>query len=222
LKPTPWRVFLSILSILVALGITAALAAQIADLVDRGAFTPENYFSFFSIQTSIANIAVLTVCGVIGLQTARDSARVSAVRGAVVAYSIITAAVYNLLLKNLVEGGTGGTAPLQWPIDLTHVWVPVYLMLDWVISHHRSRIAAWFLLTGLVYPGLWLAATELRGQLTGWYAYDFLDTSGTQEGLVRVLTYSGLLGSFALVCVTVILIINRVHANLSPTRERRR
>jgi len=217
-KPSPWRITLSVLSILVALGITAALATQIFDQVVRGVFIPENYFSYFSIQTSIANIAVLTLSGIVGIQTVRDSATITALRGAMTVYAILTAVVYNVLLRDLVENPAIGEPALQWPIELTHVWVPVYMVIDWLVCHHRSTLSWWFLLTGLVYPALWFGGTVLRGSLTGWYPYAFLDPSGGEEELVRVGTYVGIIGGFTLLCLAVALIINRIHTKLFEGR----
>ncbi len=201
-----------------ALAITAALATQIFDQVVRGTFIPEKYFSYFSIQTSIANIVVLTLSGIVGVQTVRDSPGIGALRGAMVVYSALTAVVYNVLLRNLVEAPSAGGPALQWPIEMTHVWVPVYLAIDWLICHHRSTLSARFLLTGLVYPALWFGGTVLRGSLTDWYPYAFLDPSGGEQGLIRVGTYVGIIGGFTLLCLAIVLIINRIHTKLFEGR----
>lgn len=212
--PSPWRVTLSVVSIGAGLLITAAIVTQIFEQVSRGTFVPENYFAFFSIQTSILNILVLLLTGIVGLQTPRDTPGISSVRGAVVAYSVITGVVYTVLLRDLVEGPGSGDPLLQWPIELTHVWIPMYLVIDWILSPHRSRISLWFLLSGLAYPAMWFVATEIRGSITGWYPYEFFNPGTTDDGLIRVLTYTGLIGGFTLLCLAIVVIINRIHLSL--------
>jgi hypothetical protein len=214
-KPSIWRLTLSVVSILVALAITAALVTQIFDQVVRGTFIPSRYFAYFSIQTSIVNIVVLLVTGIAGLQTVKDSRGLAATRGSIVTYAVITGVVYNVLLRDLVESPPSGEILVQWPIELTHVWVPIYLVADWILSPHRAKLSWSFLLIGLVYPALWFLLTEIRGSITGWYPYEFLNPSGSEDGLIRVLTYTGIIGIFGLLCLSMVFLVNRIHHSLS-------
>jgi hypothetical protein len=104
-----YRVFLALLNFVAATAIVAALTVQINDRVLNNAFVPEQYFSYFTIQTSLANIFVLVLAGIVGLQSVRDSGAMVALRANFVAYSIITGAVYNVLLRDLpTAAGTCG------------------------------------------------------------------------------------------------------------------
>jgi hypothetical protein len=138
--PSGYRVFLALLNFLAATAAIAALTVQITDQVLNDAFVPERYFSYFTIQTSLANIVVLVLGGSVGLQSARDSRGIAALRANFVAYAIITGAVYNVLLRDSPGAEGAYLSPIQWPNEITHVWIPLYFALDWIVNPHRLKL----------------------------------------------------------------------------------
>lgn len=190
--------------------VTVALVAQILDQVARDTFSPENYFWFLSIQSSIANIVVLSIGGIVGLQSRRDAHGLAVARGALVAYAIMTATVYNLLLKDALENPAIADPILQWPLAVVHQWIPLYLALDWLLNPYRHTLRRWFIPVAMVYPAVWVGASLIRGSLTSWYPYAFLDPA-EGEGMIGVLITLGLIGLFFVAVLAVVAVVNRIH-----------
>jgi hypothetical protein len=217
-SPSSYRVFLAILNFIAATAIVAALAVQITDQALNNAFVPERYFSYFTIHTSLANVVVLVLCGFIGLQSVRDSAAMVALRANFVAYSIITGAVYNALLRNLPSAEGAYVSPVQWPNEITHVWIPLYFALDWLVNPHRHKLPGWTLIAGLAFPLAWFAFTLTRGHLTGWYPYAFLNPGGP-AGWTGVWIYAAGIGLIIIALVSATALINLIHHKLYPANQ---
>ncbi len=216
--PSGYRVFLALLNFLAATAAIAALTVQITDQVLNDAFVPERYFSYFTIQTSLANIVVLVLGGSVGLQSARDSRGIAALRANFVAYAIITGAVYNVLLRDLPGAEGAYLSPIQWPNEITHVWIPLYFALDWIVNPHRHKLPGWTMITGITFPALWLAFTLTRGYLTGWYPYAFLNPGGT-AGWVGVGVYAAGIGVLIITLVSAAALVNLIHHKLHPDNQ---
>lgn len=216
--PSLYRVVLALLNFVAAIVIVAALAVQITDQVLNGAFVPERYFSYFTIQTSLANIVVLVLTGIVGLQSVRDTRAVAALRANFVAYAIITGAVYNALLRDLPSAEGAYVSPIQWPNEITHVWIPLYFALDWILNPHRHKLPGWTMVAGLAYPLAWFTFTLTRGELTGWYPYAFLNPTGA-AGWTGVWTYAAGIALIIVALVSATALVNLIHHNLHPANK---
>ena len=216
--PSLYRVVLALLNFVAAIVIVAALAVQITDQVLNGAFVPERYFSYFTIQTSLANIVVLVLTGIVGLQSARDTRALAALRANFVAYAIITGAVYNALLRDLPSAEGAYVSPIQWPNEITHVWIPLYFALDWILNPHRHKLPGWTMVAGLAYPLAWFTFTLTRGELTGWYPYAFLNPTGA-AGWTGVWTYAAGIALIIVALVSATALVNLIHHNLHPANK---
>jgi hypothetical protein len=166
----------------IALAVTIGI--QIADRVVHDAFDPWEYFSYFTIETSLFNIVVLVVGGVLALRRARDPMLFTTVRMAVLTYAAVTAGVYNLLLRNIPS--TDSFEPLSWPNEVVHVWVPLLLLLDWLLTPGRPALPWRSLWVVPVYPVAWAVYTFVRAGLSGGtiYPYPFLDPATDGWGSV--------------------------------------
>ena len=178
------RQIVGVLRLAAAALVLSAVITQIVDQLVNDAFEPEHYFSYFTIQSSLINIVVLAVGGVLALRWRRDPGLFSAVRLATVAYAIITAAVYNILLRGLPPEGFQG---VQWPNEVEHVWIPILILIDWLFSTGRARLGYRWLWVAVGYPLLWCAFTLIRGALTDWYPYPFINPA--TGGWISVLGY---------------------------------
>lgn len=210
-----YRVALSVLSLLAAVTIVIALTVQIANMVGNNTFVAGEYFSYFTIQSSLGNIVVLTASGIYGLQTSRDSRLLSAVRAHFVAYSLITAAVYNFLLRNLPAGEGGVATPVQWPNEITHVWIPLYFVLDWLLNPHRPQLPGATVPVGLLFPLAWFGYTLAHGYMTGLYPYAFMNPS-SEAGWLGVGVFAGGIGVTIVALLLAATLINLVHVKLRP------
>lgn len=69
---------------------------------------------------------------------------------------------------------------------LLHVVVPLLAVVGWLAFGPRHAVDRSLLLPSLIYPLGWLGLTLLRGGITGWYPYPFLDVGIHGYGTVLV------------------------------------
>ena len=172
--------------------VLAAIITQIADQLGAGVFVPSEYFSYFTVQSSMMNVVVLAAGAVLALRLPRDTVLYTGVRMAALSYAIVTFAVYNGLLRSLPPTGYVG---IQWPNEVEHVWIPLYLILDWLLAPGRARLGWRWAWAAIAYPLAWCAYTLLRGAFDGWYPYGFINPTGA-GGWPSVLAYIGGLSAF--------------------------
>ena len=174
-----------VIRLAVGLLVLASITTQITDQVIHDAFEPEEYFSYFTIQSSLMNIVALLVGGLLAVRQGRDPESFTAVRMAIVAYAAVTGSVYAVLLRGIPSEGFVG---IQWPNEVIHVWVPIFIALDWLFAPGRPALAwsrLWFV---VAYPLAWVVFTLFRGSLDGWFPYPFLEPDGP-GGWSGVLVY---------------------------------
>jgi hypothetical protein len=191
-----------LLRLFAALGLAVTIGVQITDRVVNDAFDPWEYFSYFTIDTSLIDVVVLAAGGVIALMRPRDSAAFTSIRLAALCYAIVTGAVYNLLLRSVPPTGYPG---LDWPNEVLHVWLPLVLVADWVLATGRARLrwrSVWLV---PVFPIAWALYSFGRAAASGGviYPYPFLDPAtdgwagviGYVVGLTAALTALGAVGA---------------------------
>ncbi|MES2171130.1 MAG: Pr6Pr family membrane protein [Actinomycetota bacterium] len=167
------RVF-GVLRIAGGLLLLAAIVTQVVDESVHRIFIPGQYFVYFTNQTGMMNVLVLLVGGVIAVRALPDTRLLTNIRVAIFSYEIVTALVYNGLLRGLHTPGYQG---IHWPTEVLHVAIPVFVVIDWIVTPGAVRVrwrALWF---AAIYPTAWILFTMTRGLVTGWYPYPFLDPS---------------------------------------------
>ncbi len=197
-----------IISIVAGLIVLVALITQITDQISVGRFEPTEYFAFFTIQTAMINIVVMIAGGIMAFRLERDTRLYTAIRASIFSYAIVTGVVYNLLLRD-IPNDDGYVGPV-WPNESLHVWIPIYIALDWLLTPGRVRIAWSALWLAVSYPLAWVGVTMLRGAATGWYPYPFLEPDGP-NGVVGVVAYVVAIAAFIIVLAALAVVINRVH-----------
>ena len=164
---------------LLAVFIAAALIA---------AYQSINFFFYFTVLSNILTAILMT-----GLAVRPDPLMDNAVgRGAVTLYMTITGLVYAVLLR-----------PIEADVGITNAWInwvlhslgPAAVMIDWLLfppATRTNRSALWLWLS---FPALFLIVTLIRGPITGFYPYPFLDPG--EIGYPAVAAYSaGILALF--------------------------
>lgn len=155
-----------------ASALLVGLTFQIVEKVVNNDMVPAEYFSYFTIQSSMIAIVVLIVGGVLALRHPVDSVAYTIARLSILAYAVVTAVVYNVLLRGIPDEGF---VVSPWPGEIMHVWVPIFVLIDWLVSPGRAALRWTALRIVIIYPLAWLAFTLVRGALTGWYPYPFLE-----------------------------------------------
>lgn len=180
---------------------------QIVDLSIGGSFVPSEYFVFFTNDTTMIAIVVMALTGVSMLRRERDGVLLTSVALAVVPYALVTGVVYNLTLREVPSEVYLG---MPWANEVLHVGMPVVLALDWFVLRlaDRGRPALpWrAVLVALVFPVVWVAGTYLRGALTGWYPYPFLDPSA---GAATIAAYVGGIAAAVVVVTALGVLVTR-------------
>jgi hypothetical protein len=176
-----------VVRILVGLILGFSIVVSITDRVAHGALIPDQYFTYFTIDTAMAETVVLIAGGVWALGHARDTRLLTTVAMVVVPYAIVTALVYNVLLRDILSDYEG----LPWVDNVLHIWVPVYLTLDWFLLtglvRGRARLPwARSLVAVAAFPVVWVIYTLIRGAVDGYYPYPFLDPQNHGAGSVAI------------------------------------
>jgi hypothetical protein len=157
----------------VALGVLAlvAVAARLAEGSGDADFSAANFFSYFTIQSNLIAAAVLLAAGAVALRGRPAGERLDMWRGAATLYIATTGIVYSALLA--------ADAPdlLRWTNLVLHYVMPLAVVADWALDRPRRPIPFRRALVWIAYPGLFLAYTLVRGEIAGWYPYDFLDVA---------------------------------------------
>lgn len=190
-----------------------AVAINIADRVSQGTWDPTRYFHYFTIQTTIINVVVLALGAFFSLNRPRDPNWYSAARACVVAYGVVVGVVYNLLLSDFpADGGYINNFP--WTNELEHVWIPIYLVVEWVVVAGRARLGWRVLAVCAVYPLVWASASMARGLVgDGWFPYFFLNPSET--GISGVALYIAAIAAFMVALCAFAVSTQRVHARIA-------
>ena len=127
-----------------------------------------NLFSYFTIQS---NLFVLGTSIALAVSIHRDGTLWRVLRLDAMLGIIITGLVYDFVLAQLVH-------PEGWALAATigfHYISPWATLVGWLIFGPRPRMGRRVLLLAFIWPLAWLVLTFVRGALTGWYPYPFLD-----------------------------------------------
>jgi hypothetical protein len=174
----------------------AAIVVQFATGA-TSSFKALNFVSFFTIQGNFVGIAVL-LAGALG--SAAPSVRRDFVRGAAVFYLVLIGIVFALLLAKVQED-LQLTKP--WVDTVLHQLMPVVLVADWVVAPISARLSVRHALGWLVFPALWTAYTLIRGSVTSWYPYPFIDPGVHSAGRVALNCVVILLGMLVVIPLVV-------------------
>ncbi|GHD79047.1 hypothetical protein CLV85_1043 [Salinibacterium amurskyense] len=183
----------------------ASIATQVIDESIHNDFVAVEYYSYFTIQSSLINVVILALSGLVAVRLRAESSLLGVLRASVVSYAVVTAVVYNVLLRGLPDEGYVG---VQWPNEVIHVWVPLFLLLDWLFSPARPVLRMRDVRIVVIYPVAWLAFTIVRGLLDGWFPYPFLEPNGP-DGWGGVLVYVLGIAAFIIAIAIGLIAISR-------------
>ncbi len=212
------RTFSASLRIGISLAMLFSIVWQVTDRIANDHFRPTEYFQYFTIQTALLSATVLFFAGLKAIRSANEDVRWAVARLSVVTYEIVVGILYNLLLR----GGTPDVrdADYNWPElpnEILHVWAPILVTLDWVLSTGMGKIAfkrVWWV---LVYPVAWLGFMFLRGSIDSWYPYWFF--SPIESSAVTIVTYIFGIMFFAVAVGNLMIWIQRLRVGKHRTSQ---
>lgn len=197
--------FVGVLRLIASALVLASIATQVIDESIHNDFVAVEYYSYFTIQSSLINVVILALSGLVAVRLRAESSLLGVLRASVVSYAVVTAVVYNVLLRGLPDEGYVG---VQWPNEVIHVWVPLFLLLDWLFSPARPVLRMRDVRIVVIYPIAWLAFTIVRGLLDGWFPYPFLEPNGP-DGWGGVLVYVLGIAAFIIAIAVGLIAISR-------------
>lgn len=172
-----------------ALAMLASVVWQIASRVANDVFRPWEYFSYFTIQTSLIAIVTLAVSGWFAWNGRSETRVLNIVRLSTVTFTVVVTLVYNMLLRGLPDAAADGD--YVWPIlpnEILHVWAAIFMLIDWMLSSRRINLRIRAIFWTLLFPLAWLVYSIIRGLATDWWPYWFINPN-EPAGIMGMLTY---------------------------------
>lgn len=152
-------------------------------ITNRNASVGETIVRFFSFYTILTNIlvALCLTCSLFASQTTAGKffSRYSTIT-AITLYILVVGIVYNLVLRSLWQ-----PEGMQKIVDeLLHSFIPLWFVIYWLTVRPRTRLHWRQSFTWLIYPLVYTVFILIRGKLSGFYPYPFIDVKNLGFGQV--------------------------------------
>ncbi len=161
----------------------AVLIQLVLILQNRITDVPETLVRFFSFFTILTNIVVAVyLTGVAFQKQDQVGWQRSSTATAIAVYILVVGIVYNIILRQL-----WAPVGMQKLVDeLLHVVVPLLYFVYWVKFVSPMLLPWRKAITWLLYPLVYLVFVLLRGSVSNYYPYPFLDVfnHGYQQVMV--------------------------------------
>jgi hypothetical protein len=160
----------------------SAIVTEIAVLTERGVFAPENFFSFFTIESNILAVVSLLLGGLFAFAKIK-SRKLDFFRGAVTLYMVVTGIVFAVLLSGLENAQL---TAVPWDNIVLHYIMPIVIALDWFMDPPKKRFTMKKAMLWLAFPIAYLGYSLIRGPIVEWYPYPFLDPTNGGYGQIAI------------------------------------
>ncbi|HKX72883.1 MAG TPA: Pr6Pr family membrane protein [Candidatus Saccharimonadales bacterium] len=147
-----------------------AIIVQAVFLQTEGLLNPFNYLGYFTNISNIFASVVFIFSALYLVKHRKPSPRDDIIRGAATLYMAVTGLVYVTLLSGEDLG-----LLMPWVNIVTHIIMPVAVIADWLFQPPLSKITFKRALLWLIFPGVYLVYSLIRGSIVGWYPYPFLN-----------------------------------------------
>ena len=136
-----------------------------------------NVFCFFTIQS---NLIVGVTCLLLAIDPRRTSTTFDTFRLIGVVAIVITGIVYHAALRGLFDLDS-------WALVgdvVAHTVVPILAVVTWLAYGPRGRTSRRIMWLSLLFPLAWFVFTLIRGPITDFYPYPFVDVA--RHGYAKV------------------------------------
>ena len=154
----------------------SSIVTEMAVIIERGKFNAVNFFSYFTIETNILVVVTLLLSAV--AIAAGKSNKFDLLRSATTVYILVVGIGFSLLLSGL-DG-------VPWDNVVLHYIIPVAMLADFLTDRPGRNLAFKKALLWLLFPVVYATYSLVRGGMTGWYPYPFLNPD--ISGAVSVVT----------------------------------
>lgn len=154
-----------------------ALAGQFYLIIlTMPASVPEIIFRYFTFFTILTNILVAVCCTMLVLRPVSWLGKFfsrPATLTAVTANILVVGIIYNLVLRWLWN-----PQGFQYVVDeLLHLVIPIAFLIFWLVFVPKGNLKWTNIPCWLIYPLVYLVIVLIRGALSGYYPYPFLDVT---------------------------------------------
>ena len=143
------------------------------------------YFSYFTLDT---NLLVALCCTVLLVKPGSKAGRFFSRAGtltAITLYILVVGLVYNLILRSLWNP----KGLQKWVDELLHSVIPLLFLIWWINLVAKGTLTMRTILPWMIYPLGYAVFILIRGSLSGFYPYPFVDVTslGLQGALINAL-----------------------------------
>jgi len=203
-KLTFKKAFIVVTALIAWFALILQSSLSIPTYLNTGRTLPGAITQLLSYFTILSNILIAFSLSAIALKPDSLSGRYflrSSVNTALAVYITIVGLTYNLILRKAValEG--------FWRLadELLHVAIPLLFIIYWIFFAPKAALKWRDLYLGLIFPLVYLVCILIRGAISGYYPYPFMDVN--KLGYPTVALHSaGMLLAFVLVSVLFISI----------------
>lgn len=190
---------------------------QISDRLAHNVFRPAEYFSYFTITSCILSGVVLLVAGLGVLRGKTEGKWLSIARLTMAASMVIVGVIYNLLLADAAPDPRD--IGYDWPVVpnlIMHTYMPIIIFLEWLLSNTAFRLKLKQSLWVLIYPLTWLGFSLVRGSITDWWPYWFINP---ENGIGTVVQWIATISAFFIVLALLLTPAQQALARLYQPRR---
>ncbi len=159
-----------------------------------------DFFSYFTVFSILFAAVLFLWIGFYDRRKGLLGFSFDEVRGAVLAYIIISAVIYQFTLSGRPE-----IKPVFWINFVDHRLAPVVMSLGWILFPLKEKLKLTAIFKWLIFPLFYVAFVFARGAITGWYPYYFFDPSKTSYWQMLIFSVGatgfGLIISLAIIFV---------------------
>jgi hypothetical protein len=201
---------LGLLRILTGAALIGSVAWQVTDRLANNNFRPGEYFAYFSIVTAIVAGSFLLATGVGLVRNNEGSKKTEIARLSLTVAMIVVGVVYHALLAD--AAGDVRDGDYVWPVlpnEVIHTYGPILIVIDYLLSHKAFRLKLRAALWVAVFPLTWLVFSVIRGLVTNWWPYWFINPN-EEGGVPGMLTYIAAITAFFLILGFLVLGIKKL------------
>ena len=181
-------------------------------VINRSNPISETIIRFFSYFTILTNLFV-ALCATVQLMNPKSGAgkffSKPTTLTAIAVYIMMVGIVYNIILRF-----TWNPQGMQMIVDeFLHSVIPVVFLLYWLLFTPKGSLQWKNIFSWLIYPLIYILLILIRGALSGFYPYPFIDVKNL--GYNRVLLHScGLFIAFLFLSLLLVAISKMMRRNL--------
>jgi hypothetical protein len=136
-----------------------------------GGAAPWNIFSYYTLQSNLLAAAALLPGIRLRLSGKPEPPALVIFKSGALLWILVTGIVYNVLLS-----GLWSSEGAMVYVNLTlHYFTPLGMLLNWILFEKKGQLQPAYLLAWMSYPLLYMLGSWIRGALTGFYPYWFLN-----------------------------------------------